>query len=107
MWPGSPVGTGRPVFDRSPRVPSFFRKTSRPGTTTEDRPCGARGRGLRDVSGDIQFWWLVRGRGLAADAEALPAGSGTGGLLLGQVLQQPAATADPQQQPAAAVVVVL
>src|SRR5205823_7498592 len=44
---------------------------------------------------------------LAADAEALPDGAVPVDVLLGQVLEQPAAAADQQQQPAAAVVVML
>src|SRR5580658_1220951 len=60
--------------------------------------CGWRGLRYRPRS---------RPRGLAADAEALPDRTVSGDVLLGQVLQQPAAPADEQQQPAAAVVVVL
>src|SRR5579859_3837478 len=100
MWPGSPAECqeqgGRPVFDRSPRVLAPPRRGGDPGTTTEDRPFGARGRGLRDVSVVIQFSWLYEVRGLAADAETLPDRTVTGDVLLGQVLQQPAATADQQ-----------
>src|SRR5580704_19146789 len=108
MWPGSSRRDGSAGLRSKPSGAVLASRTCRPGTTTEDRPCGARGRGLRDVSVVIQFSWLLRvGTGSAADAETLPDRTVTGDVLLGQVLQQPAAAADQQQQPAAAVVVML
>src|SRR6201987_6177760 len=108
VWPGSSRRGGPAGLRSKPSGAVLASRTCCPGTTTEDRPCGARGRGLRDVSVVIQFSWLLRvGTGSAADTETLPDRTVTGDVLLGQVLQQPAAAADQQQQPAAAVVVVL
>src|SRR5262245_31497119 len=112
MWPGSPEGS-RPVFDRSPRVLPVStdvlpRELATRGPLPRTGP-GARGRGLRDVSVEnIQLFLallalLLRGddpraprapRGSsAADAEPLPDRAVAVDVLLGQVLQQPAAAA--------------
>src|SRR5206468_7334300 len=99
------------VFDRSPRPGcAAIRRVSAPDprTTTEDRPIApsalrSRGRGML-LSSCVT---AVPRPSLPAQAQLLDQGAVALDVLAGQVLKQPTATADQEQQAPAAVMVVL
>src|ERR1700716_700983 len=103
--PGVPAA--EPVFDRSPRDRYVLTREPLPRTGGSSTggvaswSCGA-GPGLRSDHRMVRA-----GRWSAAEAEALDQGPVARNVDRGQVLQQPAATADQQQETPPGVVVVL